>query len=91
MTLRGALKALEASTPTGTTGRSLPPSLEPVMPAYRIYFFGKDGHIDGAATLIDAPNDEAVIEKAKHLRSRRRPIEIWDVERFVARLDSSDD
>jgi hypothetical protein len=60
------------------------------MPAYRIYFFGKDGHVDGAPTVIDGPDDEAVIEKAKHLRSRRRPVEIWALGRFVARLESAD-
>jgi hypothetical protein len=66
-------------------------SREPVMPAYRVYFFGKDGHVDGAPTVIDCPSDKAVIEKAKNLRNRRRPIEIWDLARLVARLDSSDD
>jgi hypothetical protein len=58
------------------------PGLQPpVMPEYRAYAVGDDGHFTGYEPLTCA-NDEEAIAKAKIL-SQRHGVEIWNGPRLV--------
>ncbi|MCR5876595.1 hypothetical protein LRS10_22055 [Phenylobacterium sp. J426] len=45
------------------------------MPDYRLYFLGRDGHIQQAAD-IEAASDEAALEVAQQMADGR-PMELW--------------
>ena len=62
------------------------PATAQLMPEYRAFFLGDDGHFVGFEPLVCADDSEA-IEKAKRL-SERRPVELWSGARFVARLSA---
>jgi hypothetical protein len=57
------------------------------MADYRAYIVGDDGHIIGFEPLVCADDGEA-IEKAKRLVDRY-PIEVWNGERLVKRLNTT--
>jgi hypothetical protein len=54
------------------------------MAEYRAYLIGTDGHFIGFKGLICADDSEA-IEKATRLINRL-DVELWNGERFIARL-----
>jgi hypothetical protein len=56
------------------------------MPEYSIYAIDKDGHISGAAVIIDAADDQAAREEAKRGLDGQT-IELWDGPRRIARFD----
>ena len=56
------------------------------MPTYRIYTLSKDEHIDRAPLLIDCPDDEAAIEKARQFLDGHA-LEVWDQQRKIGRLE----
>lgn len=53
---------------------------------YRFFPIGKGGHIAGAPELVDCPSDETAIAEAKR-RSKTHAVEIWDMDRQVARVE----
>jgi hypothetical protein len=57
-----------------------------VMPEYRAYTVGSDGHFNGFEPLVCANDDEAV-EQAKRL-AEKHPVELWRGATLVNRLDS---
>jgi hypothetical protein len=56
-----------------------------MMRPYRIFFLGQDGHIKQPPEIIECPDDQTAIEKAKQLLDGRT-VEIWESSRLVARL-----
>jgi hypothetical protein len=56
----------------------------PVMPDYRAYTVGDDGHFNGYEPLVCA-NDEEAITKAKVL-AQRHAVELWDGPRLVSSM-----
>jgi hypothetical protein len=52
-----------------------------MMPEYRLYTLGDDGHLTRLEPLICA-NDEEAIAKAKNL-AQRRDVELWSGSRLV--------
>ena len=58
------------------------------MTDYRAYIVGDDGHFIGFEPLVCADDGEA-IEKAKRL-VEKYPVELWSGERFVKRLDATE-
>jgi len=55
-----------------------------VMPEYRLYTVGDDGHITGFEPLISA-NDEEAVAKAKDL-AQRHGVELWSGPRMVSSM-----
>jgi hypothetical protein len=60
------------------------PAGSPVMPDYRAYGVGDDGHFNGYEPLVCA-NDEEAITKAKSLAQRHR-VELWSGPRMVCSI-----
>jgi hypothetical protein len=59
------------------------------MPDYRIYIIEKDGHIRRPSQVIDCQGDEAALAHAeKHLDGLE--VEVWELNRFVGRLNSKE-
>jgi hypothetical protein len=56
------------------------------MPEYRVFTLGDDGHINGRIE-IDCPNDKAALERAKQFVDGCA-VELWDADRFIARVDA---
>jgi len=56
-----------------------------VMPEYRAYTVGNDGHFIGYEPMVCANDDEA-LEKAKRL-AENYPVELWRGATLVNRLD----
>lgn len=56
------------------------------MPEYRAYLVGADGHFVGFEPMICRDDAEAVT-KARRLLDDRH-IEVWNCERFVAKLEA---
>ena len=57
------------------------------MPTYRFYWFGGDGHIQGAEN-IECANDADAILLAKRRIGAFRAIEVWLRTIRVARIDN---
>ena len=55
------------------------------MPEYRAYIIGLDGHFYGVVPL-DCADDAEAMERAKQLLDGH-DIELWQLDRKVARLD----
>jgi hypothetical protein len=55
-----------------------------IMPDYRAYIVGSDGHFH-SFEIITAPDDETAVEKAKGLVDRSG-VEVWDLDRKIAVL-----
>ena len=56
------------------------------MTEYRIYVVDKNNHILGPADVVDAVDDDAAMKKAAALLDGHA-IEIWQLSRFVVRLE----
>lgn len=56
------------------------------MSAYRIYELTADDHVACAPTVVECPDDAAAIERARQ-RLNGPIIEVWSVNRCVARID----
>jgi hypothetical protein len=59
------------------------------MGTYRVYVIGLDGHFVRAIQL-DCLNDKAAIETAKQLINGHH-IELWQLDRIVAKFDHKPD
>lgn len=59
------------------------------MPLYRVYTLSKDERIQSAARIIDCPDDEAAIQKARQFLDGHS-LEIWHEARKISRLDPDD-
>ena len=59
------------------------------MLAYRVFTFDEDTHIVGVPAIIECENDQAAIEAAKQLLNGKA-LEIWQLNRRVARLEPTD-
>jgi hypothetical protein len=57
----------------------------PVMPDYRAYTVGNDGHFNGCEPLACADDEEA-ITKAKILARNRQGVELWCGLRLVSSI-----
>jgi hypothetical protein len=55
------------------------------MRLYRIFLLGQDGHIKQPPEIVECPDDQTAIERAKQLLDGK-VIEIWEGSRLVARL-----
>jgi hypothetical protein len=55
------------------------------MRPYRIFVLDQDGHIKQPPEIVECPDDQTAIEKAKQLLDGK-VIEIWESSRLVARL-----
>jgi hypothetical protein len=56
------------------------------MQAYRIYFFGSDGHITEPPKVVQYPSDEGALSEAQqHLDGRT--VEVWKGARMIAHFD----
>jgi hypothetical protein len=62
----------------------------PVMPGYRFYTIGKDGHFAGVPSELDCPNDQAAMQEAKKVPDGHA-IEVWAGARLVVRLEPAQD
>jgi hypothetical protein len=60
-----------------------------VMPEYRFYVIKPDGHIAGPADVVECQDDAEATERATGI-SGGRAIEIWQLNRFVARFELKD-
>jgi hypothetical protein len=58
----------------------------PIMPQYRIYYVGSDGHFSTAEN-IECADDQAAIRKARHAVNGQ-DIELCELGRFVARFSA---
>jgi len=58
---------------------------ESIMPEYRVYTIG---HMDQfiAVRSIECPDDEEAIRQARQMLDRHS-LEVWELERFIIRLD----
>jgi hypothetical protein len=56
------------------------------MTVYRVYKFRDDGRVSGPPHVIDCRDDEAAMREA-HQLSRGHVREVWDLARFVGRID----
>ena len=52
---------------------------------YRAFTVGEDGHIDGGRNYKRATDQDAIVWARQWLENK--PIEIWNGERFVKRLE----
>jgi hypothetical protein len=59
-----------------------------IMPDYRVYVIGSDGHFMRAIQL-DCPDDDAAIESAKQFIDGA-DIELWQRDRKLAKFDAKD-
>ena len=55
------------------------------MASYRLYFFDEAGHIQ-AAKELEAPSDEAALERCEGLIQGQR-VELWNRARLVISID----
>ena len=58
------------------------------MPEYRVYSLKDDGHIAGPPEIVDCPDDQAAIERARQVATHT-PVEIWLLDRCILRIDPS--
>jgi hypothetical protein len=58
---------------------------EPIMPLYRIYWLGKDDHID-AADYIECESDTEAAVRGQELIGPHAAVELWLEKRYVATL-----
>jgi hypothetical protein len=56
--------------------------------SYRIYTIGCDGYLFGTPKVAECADDKDAVEKATQLAGGLE-VEIWDHNRFVARLPGS--
>jgi hypothetical protein len=59
-----------------------------LVPDYRVYTLGEDGHIKGR-TEFRCPDDEAALEHAKQLADGHA-VELWEYDRRIALVDGKD-
>jgi hypothetical protein len=57
-----------------------------LVPDYRVYTLGEDGHIVGR-TEIYCPDDETALERVKSLADGH---ELWEGDRRIALIDGKD-
>jgi len=60
------------------------------VPAYRLYYLDGAGRVD-TAEWIEADGDSAAADAARKLLDRGVYAELWQGQRFVARLDHAGD
>ncbi len=59
-----------------------------LVPDYRVYTLGEDGHIV-RRTETYCLDDEAALERAKNL-AEGHAVELWEGDRFIALIDGKD-
>jgi hypothetical protein len=59
------------------------------MPKYRIYLIDDEGQVSSIPAIADCRDDQAALAKAKQFAAGR-PVEVWLLERRVARLNSGE-
>jgi hypothetical protein len=60
-----------------------------IVPAYRIYFLDKAGHITGPPNIVECADDQEATQKAKQFVDGH-DVEVWDGPRFVVSVNSKD-
>lgn len=60
------------------------------MPTYRIYVLNDRGKITGIPTEAQFASDEDAIAAARTWLDQHDSIEVWQLARFVARVNSAD-
>ncbi len=58
------------------------------MPEYRIFQIGTNGRASGPSTAVECTGDAAAVDLAMQLLNGL-DLEVWNQQRFVARLPSS--
>jgi len=61
-----------------------------VMPIYRFYTIGENGHISGLPKDYELPDDAAALRRAK-LIIDQHTIEVWQGTRTVARVQPDEE
>lgn len=64
----------------------MPVGLGGAMTVYRVYKLREDGRVSGPPHVIDCHDDEAALQEA-HRLFRGHLREVWDLARFVGRID----
>jgi predicted dinucleotide-binding enzyme len=58
-----------------------------VVPAYRVYFIDRAGHVSRPPQIVECADDQEAAQKAKQLVDGQ-DVEVWDGPRFVIGLKS---
>jgi hypothetical protein len=57
-----------------------------ILPEYRVYLVGDDGHFQSSIPLSNCPDDDAAIAAVKQLIDGH-DVELWQLDRKIAVLD----
>jgi predicted short-subunit dehydrogenase-like oxidoreductase (DUF2520 family) len=75
--------------PVAESSVALPPDVQgsAVMPTYRFYTVEHDGHIADLPAIVDCHDDRTALKRAKNQYLDGKAIEVWNLQRFVTRLE----